>query len=330
MVKVAVLGAAGGIGQPLSLLLKANLPAGSTLHLSDIANVNGVCCDLSHISTDVQIRSFTGADELPECLLGCQLVIIPAGVPRKPGMTRDDLFNVNAGIVAGLVAVCARVCPDALLALITNPVNSVVPIAVEVLKKAGAYNPRKVFGVSTLDIVRTKTFVGELVRQRCPGGRTVRELDDVLVVGGHSGNTIIPLLSQVQAACSLSAEDIAALTTRVQNAGTEVVEAKQGAGSATLSMAYAALVFANHLVQALEGTPQRVCAYVPTQDHHDRFYGLPYFALPVVVGPAGIQEWCSFEPVSENEQQLITACIPELQASINQGIDFVAQWKLPA
>jgi|ERR1712127_510101 len=78
-------------------------------------------------------------DGLAEALSGSDIVIIPAGVPRKPGMTRDDLFNTNASIVQNLVQGCADFCPDALIAVISNPVNSTVPIAAEVLKKAGVY-----------------------------------------------------------------------------------------------------------------------------------------------------------------------------------------------
>ena len=81
-------------------------------------------------------------------------MIIPAGVPRKPGMTRDDLFKINAGIVAGLTDAVATHCPKAMINMISNPVNSTVPIAAEVLKKRGAYDPKKLFGVTTLDVVR--------------------------------------------------------------------------------------------------------------------------------------------------------------------------------
>lgn len=56
-------------------------------------------------------------------------------MPRKPGMSRDDLFDINAGIICSVAAACAKVCPKAALAIITNPVNSTVPIAAEVLKK---------------------------------------------------------------------------------------------------------------------------------------------------------------------------------------------------
>jgi malate dehydrogenase len=58
------------------------------------------------------VSGHTGDAELEGCLTGCDLVVIPAGVPRKPGMTRDDLFNINAGIVKNLVAACAKYCPQ--------------------------------------------------------------------------------------------------------------------------------------------------------------------------------------------------------------------------
>lgn len=64
-------------------------------------------------------------------------MVIPAGVPRKPGMTRDDLFNTNASIVKGLAEACAKSCPDAMFLVISNPVNSTVPIFAEVLKAKG-------------------------------------------------------------------------------------------------------------------------------------------------------------------------------------------------
>ena len=100
--KVAVIGAAGGIGQALALLLKNNLPAGSDLALYDIAPVTpGVAVDLSHIPTPVSIKGFSGEDPTP-ALEGADVVLISAGVARKPGMDRSDLFNVNAGIVRSL------------------------------------------------------------------------------------------------------------------------------------------------------------------------------------------------------------------------------------
>lgn len=65
-------------------------------------------------------------------------------------MTRDDLFNINAGIVAGIAKTAAKVAPNAAALIISNPVNSTVPIYAEILKKNGKFDPKKVFGVTTL------------------------------------------------------------------------------------------------------------------------------------------------------------------------------------
>lgn len=105
------------------------------------------------------MKGFLGQPQLENALIGMDLVIIPAGVPRKPGMTRDDLFKINAGIVKTLCEGIAKCCPNAIVNLISNPVNSTVPIAAEVFKKAGTYDPKRLLGVTMLDVVRANTFV---------------------------------------------------------------------------------------------------------------------------------------------------------------------------
>lgn len=99
-------------------------------------------------------------------------------------------LQINAGIVRDLVEAVGKHCPGAVLNIISNPVNSTVPIAAEQLKKMGVYDKRKVMGVTTLDVVRAKTFYAE------KNGLDVASVD-VPVVGGHAGVTILPLFSQV-------------------------------------------------------------------------------------------------------------------------------------
>merc|ERR1712029_790272 len=244
-VSVAVMGAAGGIGQPLSMLLKLN-PAVTKLALYDIVATPGVAADLSHIETPGRVAGFMGADQLEASLVGAEIVVIPAGVPRKPGMTRDDLFNTNASIVATLAAAAAKVCPDAMVGIISNPVNSTVPIAADTLK---------------------------------------------------------------------------ALTVRIQDAGTEVVKAKDGAGSATLSMAYAAARFTDSLIKGMKGVEGVTeCAYVESDVTEAK-----YFATPLVLGPNGIEKNLGLGTLTEFEQGLLAAAIPELIGSIKKGEEFVAK-----
>lgn len=307
--KVCVLGAAGGIGQPLSLLLKLQLPAGSELSLYDVAPFTpGVAVDLSHIPTDVQVTGYVG-DEAEAAMQDADIVVIPAGVPRKPGMTRDDLFNVNAGIVKTLVGAGARACPNACFAIVTNPVNSTVPIAAEVLKAAGVYDKRKMFGVTTLDVIRSNTFVAQTV------GKSTDEIN-VNVIGGHSGVTILPLLSSIPGV-ELSQADIEALTPRIQEAGTEVVEAKAGAGSATLSMAQAAARFTLSLVAALSGDSVTECCYVQVGDDTTSFH-----AQPVVLGKDGVESIPQIPALSDYEQNLLEEMRAVLEGNISKGIEF--------
>lgn len=282
------------------------------LSLYDVQNTKGVGADLSHIETKCKVSSHVGPEELHNSLVGCDIVVIPAGVPRKPGMTRDDLFTVNATIVADLSTAIAKACPEALVCIISNPVNSTVPIACEILKKHKVYNAKKVFGVSTLDVVRANTFVAELK------GLDVANTN-VPVIGGHSGNTIIPLLSQVSPTVKFTKEELDQLTKRIQNAGTEVVEAKAGAGSATLSMAFAGARFTFSLLHAMGGKQGVIeCAYVASENTETT-----YFATPLLFGKNGYEKSLGYGKVTDYENKLIQAAIKELKANIEKGTKFV-------
>uniref|UniRef100_A0A5F9D9Q4 Malate dehydrogenase, mitochondrial n=1 Tax=Oryctolagus cuniculus TaxID=9986 RepID=A0A5F9D9Q4_RABIT len=271
--KVAVLGASGGIGQPLSLLLK-NSPLVSRLTLYDIAHTPGVAADLSHIETRATVKGYLGPEQLPDCLKGCDVVVIPAGVPRKPGMTRDDLFNTNATIVATLAAACAQHCPEAMICIIANP----------------GLDPARV---------------------------------NVPVIGGHAGKTIIPLISQCTPKVDFPQDQLAALTGRIQEAGTEVVKAKAGAGSATLSMAYAGARFVFSLLDAMNGKEGVVeCSFVQSQEADSS-----YFSTPLLLGKKGLEKNLGIGKVSPFEEKMIAEAIPELKASIKKGEDFVKNMK---
>merc|ERR1712045_369189 len=310
--KVAVMGASGGIGQPLSMLLKLN-PAVTKLNLYDIVHTPGVAADLSHIESRSEVQGFVG-DDLKASLEGMEIVVIPAGVPRKPGMTRDDLFNTNASIVANLATAAAEVCPDAILAIISNPVNSTVPIASEVFKKAGKYNPNKIFGVTTLDIVRANTLIANLK------GLDPADID-CPVIGGHAGTTIMPLISQCTPPVEFPADQLKALTERIQDAGTEVVKAKAGAGSATLSMAYAASRFTDSLMKAKSGKEVVECAYVASSVTE-----APYFATPIKLGPNGVEANLGLGTLSAFEEEMLKAGLPDLIKQIQKGIKFAESY----
>mmetsp|Transcript_18097 Transcript_18097/g.36448 ORF Transcript_18097/g.36448 Transcript_18097/m.36448 type:complete len:352 (+) Transcript_18097:116-1171(+) len=317
--KVAVLGATGGIGQPLAMLCKLSSEV-DELACYDVVGTPGVAADLSHIPTKAKTSGSLPSqgtwpprsnEGLGEALTGADVVVIPAGVPRKPGMTRDDLFNTNASIVQTLVEGCAEFCPEAVLAIISNPVNSTVPIAAEVLKKAGVYDKTKLCGVTTLDVCRANTFVAE------NQGWSPDDVD-VTVIGGHAGITILPLFSQVPNA-TFSDEDLDKLTVRTQFGGDEVVKAKAGAGSATLSMAYAGYLFTENVLKAMRGEEGIVqCAYVEND-----LTDAPYFATPCKFGKGGVEDVLPFGELSAYEKAWFDKMMPDLQKQIQKGVDFV-------
>ncbi|RPA80157.1 malate dehydrogenase, NAD-dependent [Ascobolus immersus RN42] len=311
--KVAVLGAAGGIGQPLSLLLKLNNKV-SDLALYDIRGAPGVAADISHINTDSKVAGYNPTPEgIRDALTGAEIVVIPAGVPRKPGMTRDDLFNTNASIVRDLAKACAEHCPEAKLLIISNPVNSTVPIVSEVFKAAGKYDPKKLFGVTTLDIVRASRFISQ-VKSTDPAAEVVP------VVGGHSGVTIVPILSQTSHP-DISGEARDALVNRIQFGGDEVVKAKDGAGSATLSMAFAGARFADSLLKAAEGQEVVECTFVESPLYAKE--GVDFFASKVTLGKEGVKEIHPVGQINEYETELLKACLNDLKKNIQKGRDFV-------
>lgn len=123
-------------------------------------------------------------------------------------MTRDDLFKINAGIVRDLVKGIAQFSPKAFILVISNPVNSTVPIAAEILKQAGVFDPKRLFGVTTLDVVRAETFVQDITGEKDPS-KTV-----IPVIGGHSGETIVPLFSQAKPKVNIPEDKLDALVHR--------------------------------------------------------------------------------------------------------------------
>lgn len=318
--KVVVCGGAGGIGQPMSMLMAMN-PAVGELCVQDVTMAmvppSGVAADLGHLERPSNVTGYAidpskpAVDQLGECLTGAHLLLVPAGLPRRPGMTRDDLFNINAGIAKGIVEACAKYCPEAVLGLIVNPVNSIVPAMAELYKKKGL-DPLKVVGVTTLDVVRANKFVAGAT------GKPVANIQ-IPVVGGHAGKTILPLFSQDPVAATLTADQIVPLDVRTQDGGTEVVEAKQGKGSATLSMAYAGARFGNAVLAGLGGTPTTECAYVQSN-----VTDLPYFSSKVTFGVNGVETVHGLGDMTDYEKERLVEVSAQLKLEIQKGLDYAA------
>jgi len=319
--KVCVVGGAGGIGQPLSLLMAMNEHV-SELCVYDLTMAMvpaaGVAADLSHVNSRAKTTAYAfdvkdkALDMAEECLTGCSLVLVPAGVPRKPGQDRKDLLNINAGIAKNIVEACAEYCPNAVVALIVNPVNSVVPAMCELWKKRGL-DSCKIVGVTSLDCVRAEKFVHETT------GADLEEIN-IPVVGGHAGTTILPLFSQNEHSRKIAMHEIPGLDKRVQDAGTEVVKAKNGKGSATLSMGYAGARLGAAVLSGLAGIPATECAYVASS-----VTSLPYFASRVTFGLKGVDIVHPLPELSEHETERLSSLLPTLKEEIDAGLDYAAE-----
>lgn len=227
----------------------------------------------------------------------------------------SDLFNTNASIVRDLAKAAADAAPDANVLVISNPVNSTVPITAEVYKSKGVYNPKRLFGVTTLDVVRASRFISQL-KNTDPAN------ENIVVVGGHSGATIVPLLSQ--SGYELKGEMLDEYVRRVQFGGDEVVQAKGGAGSATLSMAMAGARFAESLLKAAQGQKGVIePTFVESPLYKDQ--GVPYFASRVELGPNGVERIMEVGKITEYEQKLLDVCLKDLKGNIEKGVKFVKE-----
>ena len=175
--------------------------------------------------------------------------------------------------------------------------------------------------MTTLDCVRANEFVGAL-------GECDPINVHVPVVGGHAGATIIPLLSQSRpegVIKHLGGDQIKTLTERIQNAGTEVVQAKAGGGSATLSMAYAASRFANSVIQAMHGVEVVECVYIPNPQVDG--VSVDYFSTPCAINQDGtVKLNLGLGPMNDFEQTLVNEAQVQLQGEIAKGVEFAGNF----
>ncbi|KAF4672148.1 hypothetical protein FOL47_000866 [Perkinsus chesapeaki] len=312
--KVTLVGASGAIGMPLSLLLKMNTMI-TDLALYDVKQarvpVAGVAADDSHINSPAKVKGYAGPEQIEAALTGANVIVCTAGIAQKPGMSRDDLFNVNAGIMRDLATAFAKYAPKAVVCILSNPETCLVPITAEVYKKAGVYDSRKIVGITTLDVTRARTFYAEAT------GLDVEKVD-VPVVGGHGGCAILPLFSKATPYVKLDEDTINKLDEHVQNAVTEVVDALAGAGSASLSMAYSAAQFVDIVIRGLKGESHTACAYV-----NEPYEDVQFFAHICVFGPNGVEKVEKLDNLSPHEKERMGETLAKLREDIKRGLDFI-------
>jgi malate dehydrogenase len=232
-----------------------------------------ICHALSEWGSDVRVRGTNDYKDTADS----DLVIVTAGVPRKPGMSRDDLLAVNLGIIKSVAAGIREHSPQAIVIVVSNPLD----VMVLALQKLTGFPKERVFGqAGVLDSARFRFFVAEKL------GVSVRDVHAV-VLGGH-GDTMVPLprycnVGGVPLRKLMDDATIAAISKRVQDAGGEIV-ALLKTGSAFVSPAEASV----EMAEAVLLDQKRVlpcAAYLDGEYGHRGFY----FGVPAVLGAGGVE-----------------------------------------
>ncbi|MDH3661485.1 MAG: malate dehydrogenase, partial [Alphaproteobacteria bacterium] len=217
-----------------------------------------------------------------EALAGADVVIVTAGIPRKPGMSRDDLIATNAGVIKTVGGNIKQHCPDAFVIVITNPLDAMV----WAMQKASGLPPAKVVGMAgVLDSARFRYFLAEAFNV---------SVEDVtaFVLGGH-GDTMVPLIRYSTVAGIplpdlvkmgwITQEKLDAVVQRTRDGGAEIVKLLK-----TGSAFYAPAASAIQMAEAYLLDQKRV---LPCAAYLDGQYGVSgyYVGVPTVIGAGGVE-----------------------------------------
>jgi malate dehydrogenase len=267
------------------------IPQGKALDLAQAGPVHGY---------DSALTGANGYDETANS----DIVIITAGMARKPGMTRDDLLFKNAEIVGSVVEQVARRSPSSILILVTNPLDAMVQLA---WKKSG-FPPERVIGMAgVLDSSRFRTFIARELNVSV-------ENVTAFVLGGH-GDTMVPLprystVAGIPITDLLPKEKIDALVTRTANGGAEIVNYLKS-GSAY----YAPGASAVEMVEAILKDKKKI---LPCAAYLNGQYGTRglYVGVPVKLGRAGVEQIIEIKLTADEQ-----AAFDKSAASVRELVD---------
>ncbi len=292
--KIGLVGA-GQIGGTLALLaglknlgdvalvdIAEGVPQGKGLDLAQLAPVAGFDCD------------FQGSNDYA-ALKGSDVVIVTAGIPRKPGMSRDDLIGINTGIIKSVGENIKKHAPDAFVIVITNPLDAMV----EVMQRVTGFDSKRVVGMAgVLDSARFRFFLAEEF------GVSVEDVN-AFVLGGH-GDTMVPLV-RYSAVAGIplpdlikmgwtTQEKIDAIVDRTRNGGAEIVSLLK-TGSAFYAPAASAIAMAESFLL----DKKRV---LPCAAKLNGEYGVKglYIGVPVVIGAKGVERIVEIELNAEEQK----------------------------
>jgi malate dehydrogenase len=293
--KITVVGA-GHVGETQALRLAEAQLAREVVVVDILEGIpQGKALDLFEsgpvLGFDTRVIGTNGYDEAA----GSDIVVITAGIPRKPGMSRDDLLATNAGIVRSVSEEVKKGCPDAIIIMVSNPLDVMTYVA----KETTGFPANRVFGMAgVLDTARFRTFIAEKV------GVSVEDIQ-ALVLGGH-GDTMVPLVSYTTIAGIpltqfLDSETIDALIDRTRKGGAEIVAyLKEG------SAYYAPSAAATQMVEAIAFDKKRI---LPCAAWMEGQYGISdtYLGVPCKLGAGGVEEIVEVEMTADEKAALETS-----------------------
>ena len=253
-----------------------DMPKGKSLDLMQASPIAGF---------DSKIVGTTSYDETVDS----DIVVITAGIPRKPGMTRDDLLSTNARIVTSVTEQIKQTSPDAILIVVSNPLDAMVQQA---LKTSGFPTHRVLGQAGVLDTARYRTFIAMEL------GVSVEDVS-ALLMGGH-GDTMVPMPSctavgGIPVTRLMSNETLEAIVERTRKGGAEIVSLLK-----TGSAYYAPAAATAQMVEAIVRDKKRV---LPCAAYCDQEYGVGgyYVGVPVVLGATGVERIIELE-LTEQER----------------------------
>ena len=287
--------AEAGLADVVLVDIVEGLPQGKGLDLAEAAPVVG---------HDARI---TGTNDYA-ATAGSDVIVVTSGLARQPGMSRDDLLMKNAGIVKAVVQASAAQSPNAVLIVVTNPLDAMCHVAMQ----ASGFPRERVLGMAgVLDSARFRTFIAEDL------GVSVADTS-AFVLGGH-GDTMVPLprystVAGIPITDLLSAERIQALVDRTANGGAEIV-AMLKTGSAF----YAPAASAFEMVDAILRDRRRV---LPCATYLQGEYGVDglFVGVPVVLGTGGLQRVIEIKLTADEQ-----AAFSKSAAAVQELVD-----KLPS
>lgn len=300
--KISIIGA-GNIGGSLAhLIVQAELGHVVLLDVNE-GVAKGKALDISQAGPLwISSSCVTGTGDFSDTA-DSDIVVITCGYPRKPGMSRDDLLIANTAVVSDAVRQSARVSPNAIFIVVTNPMDAMAQLAMEV----SGFDPRRVIGMGgILDSARFRTFVA------WETGVSPRDVE-ALVMGGH-GDLMVPMprfttIKGVPITELFPEERISAIVQRTRQGGAEIVDLLKS-GSAYYAPAAAIL----HMVKSIVSDEKRLLAcsaYLSGQ------YGVHdvYTGVPIILGKDGIDKIIELK-LNEQEQADFTKSVDAVKALV--------------